>query len=159
MCWSRAWRWSRYYFCEAHIIEVGSDRLPRVGESHYPLYFCRMGIRWSNESACGKEAIIRRIVGKAGGLIVADFIARTVFALIPGDLQRNSPFVDTILNHPSTKGRAGSRGDTYCLINVSLRFAGDKDSGLTSSMGFVYVGQKATVTLPASGTLLEAWVL
>ena len=103
-----------------------------------------MGIWWRDESTCGKEVIIKRIIGKAVGLIAVDLIARSIFALIPGDLQRNSPFVDTILNYPSAKGIAGFRGDINYLINVSLRFVGDKDSGSITCMNrIVCVGQSA----------------
>jgi len=60
-------------------------------------------------SACSKKAVIARIVSEAVGLIVADLIASSVFALIPRDLQRDSPLVDAVFKQPSTEDIAFSR--------------------------------------------------
>ena len=53
-----------------------------------------------------------------------------------------------------------SRQDHNGLIDTSLRFGGDKDSGSTACMNrIVCVGQNATVNLPSSCAVFEAGVL
>jgi len=116
-------------------------------------------------SACSKKAVIARIVSEAVGLIVADLIASSVFALIPRDLQRDSTFIDAVLKHPSTKGIDGFWGDMNCLINGSFSFVGDKDSGKRAPMDKNIGGDQDTSTtcpmiwLNGINRILEAGVL
>jgi hypothetical protein len=124
-----------------------------------------MGISWGDVSAHSEEAVITRIISKTVGLIASDLAASTVLAFEPRDLQRDIAFVDAILKCPSAKSTTGSGEDRNCLIDVSLRFGGDKNSGKSAPMDRNVRRDQFTATtcpmiwLNSIIRVFEAWVL
>jgi hypothetical protein len=138
-----------YCFYEGHVVEIGCDRLPRVGKSHHPLYSCRMGISRGDVSTRSEEAVIVRIISKTVGLIASDLTSSPVLAFEPRDLQRDIALIDAVLKSPSVKGATGTGEDRNCLIDVSLCFGGDKNSGKSAPMdGNVRREQFTATTCP-----------
>ena len=74
-------------------------------------------------------------------------------------MQKDDWFVDIVLIFPPAKDISMSGQDVNGLINASLSFGGEEESGSTTCMNrIVFVGQSATVTLPPISALLEARV-
>ena len=119
-----------------------------------------MCISWCDASGCGKKAIITRIIYQTTGIVLADLFTGSIFALIPGYSQKDEWFVDIVLKCPPTKDVGISGQDMNCLIDIGLRFAGDKNSGFVTGVHrMAHRFKDAARISPTISAILEARVL
>lgn len=121
-----------------------------------------MSIWWRSDLTSSQKAVLGLVVYQSSERVMTRyFTSEAIFALVPRDSQKNLTNIEIVFESVTTEGIDSSSLYRDNLVNPlcasSVAFEGS--CVVTTTNRKLSCGENATVCSPASGALLEAWVL